>query len=62
MEAILRAPHAVPGGPWPGSALPIVLTALDTWHVKVPCTELPHGGGDSSWLAAQHPTVVLRLS
>ena len=45
MEDILRAPHCVPGGPWPGAAHPIELATVECWHVKVPVAEEPHLAG-----------------
>ena len=62
MDAILRREHAVAGGPWPGSDLPLEVASVECWHVKCAVSEAPHEGGVSSWGPAQHPTVVVRLT
>ena len=62
MEAILRAPHAVAGGPWPGDEHALEVRSVECWHIKVDVGEADHDGIESSWLRAQHPTVIVRLT
>ena len=62
LDEILRCERCVPGGPWPGTSRPLDIHSVSCWHVKMDVVERAGEQSPSSWLAVQHPTVVVRLT